>query len=61
MDRPMTPDEKSDFKRWFPNLDVDKAVVTGEISTKYNCLAWTVGVTDKWLWPGAAIADFDTF
>jgi hypothetical protein len=27
----------------------------------YNCISWTVGVTGRWLWPGSAIANFDTF
>jgi hypothetical protein len=57
----MTPAEKQRFRGYFPSLDVDRAVVTGEISMVYNCIAWTVGVTDRWLWPGSSIADFDTF
>jgi len=27
----------------------------------YNCISWTVGVTDRWLWPGGSIGDFDSF
>ena len=52
MPRPMTTAEKQRFRGYFPNLDVDNAVVTGEVSTVYNCISWTVGVTDRWLWPG---------
>jgi hypothetical protein len=40
---------------------VDRAVVTGDVSRVYNCISWTVGVTDRWLWPGSSIADFDAF
>ncbi|MDT4292376.1 hypothetical protein RO575_22650 [Methylomonas sp. MO1] len=61
MTRQMTQQEKSQFKGWFPNLDVNAAVVTGEPTQTYNCISWTLGVTDRWLWPGASIASFDTF
>lgn len=61
MARSMTPAEKQRFRGYFPNLNVDQAVVTGEVSRVYNCISWTVGVTDRWLWPGASIADFDAF
>jgi hypothetical protein len=57
----MTPAEKKRFRSLFPNLDVDRAVVTGEASIVYNCISWTVGVTKSWLWPGDSLADFDTF
>ena len=42
MSRPMTSAEKQRFRGYFPNLDVNRAVVTGEVSTVYNCIAWTV-------------------
>src|SRR5438477_8321675 len=61
MARQMTPQEKATFKGWFPRLDVNAAVVTGEVSRVYNCISWTVEVTNRWLWPGASLADFDTF
>jgi hypothetical protein len=61
MPRPMTPAEKQRFRRHFPNLDVDQVIVTGEVSTVYNCISWTVGVTNRWLWPGSSIAHFETF
>jgi hypothetical protein len=61
MPRPMTPAEKQRFRSYFPSLNVDQAVVTGEVSGVYNCISWTVGVTDRWLWPGSSISDFDTF
>jgi hypothetical protein len=61
MPRAMTPAEKPRFQGYFPSLDVNHAVVTGEMSTVYNCIAWTVGVTNRWLWPGNTLAQFDTF
>jgi hypothetical protein len=36
MARPMTPAEKQRFRGYFPSLDVNRAVVTGEVSTWYN-------------------------
>lgn len=36
-------------------------MVTGEASTNYNSVAWSVGITDQWLWPGSNIVDFDRF
>jgi hypothetical protein len=61
MPRQMTAAEKQRFRGYFPNLDVNHAVVTGEVSTVYNCISWTVGVTNRWLWPGNTLASFDTF
>lgn len=61
MARQMTPAEKQTFRARFPLLNVDQAVVTGEASAAYNCVSWTVGVTDRWLWPGSSIANFDMF
>jgi hypothetical protein len=61
MARAMTPVEKQRFKGYFPSLDVNRAVVTGETSSVYNCISWTVGVTNRWLWPGNTLAQFDTF
>lgn len=61
MTRQMTPAEKQRFRGYFPNLDVNRAVVTGEVSTVYNCISWTVGITNRWLWPGNSLDNFDTF
>jgi hypothetical protein len=33
--------------------------ITGAPTTKYNCIAWTLGKTDTWEWPGYSISDFD--
>ena len=61
MARPMTPEEKVRWKRIFPKLDVDRALVTGEATPVYNCISWTVGITDRWIWPGGTLRDFDDF
>ncbi|MBT9587168.1 hypothetical protein IV102_27745 [bacterium] len=49
--RPMTDEEKTDFKSWFPALDVDAARVTHEATPQYNCISWTTGNTQSWDWP----------
>ncbi len=51
LERPMTKDEKVRFHEYFPVLDVDKAVVTDEATPQYNCIAWSGGITDQWVWP----------
>ena len=59
MARPMTPAEKTAYSAAFPALNVNNAVVTGEATPVYNCLAWTLGITNAWVWPGKNEADFD--
>jgi hypothetical protein len=27
----------------------------------YNCIAWTVGITNRWQWPGYTVTSFDTY
>ena len=61
MARKMTSAEKKRFKKYFPKLDVNKALVSGAATRKYNCIAWTVGVTTRWIWPGSNLSDFDKF
>lgn len=31
----------------------------GPGSKKYNCIAWSLGITSKWVWPGDKLEDFD--
>ena len=59
MARAMTAAEKQKFRGYFPNLNVDQAVVTGEFSRVYNCLSRTLGVTNRWIWPGGTVQAFD--
>jgi hypothetical protein len=44
---------------WFPNLQTWS--VTGPVTGSYNCIAWSVGITNEWLWPGYTVTDFDAF
>lgn len=43
----------------FPNLQAEDFVGIGPSSQKYNCIAWTLGIRDEWVWPGTRIEDFD--
>ena len=56
----MTATERTRFQGYFPNLNVNAAVVTDNATRVYNCISWTVGVTNRWLWPGNSIGNFDT-
>lgn len=59
MARAMTAVECQRFQALFPNLKVANAIVTGSVSRMYNCIAWTLGTTAVWMWPGNTVADFD--
>lgn len=59
--RKLTAAEKPTFLASFPLLDVDFTIVTDEPSGIYNCISWSVGVTNTWHWPGSTLANFDSF
>lgn len=43
----------------FPSLKADQFVGIGPSSQRYNCIAWTLGIRDEWVWPGTTVKDFD--
>jgi hypothetical protein len=57
----MTLAEKRQFLAWFPRMNVGQAAVTGEATNLYNCIAWSVGVTDQWINLRAVFASYDAF
>ena len=63
MPRPLTSAEKSEVQNLFPNMNVERVVVSAEADVTYNCLAWTLGITSRWVWPwgsrDATKAEFD--
>lgn len=61
MARSMTAAEKQRFYGYFPNLNVNQAIVTDEATPAYNCIASTVGIMNRWLWPGGSLAHFDAY
>jgi hypothetical protein len=53
--------EQVQYRGFFPKLKVEHTLVTAEATPRYNCIAWSVGITHHWLWPGDAMEDFDYF
>jgi hypothetical protein len=55
-----TPDNDvhSDLIDWvdhinkFPNISSANTVVVGGKDRMYNCISWSLGITDRWVWPG---------
>lgn len=56
---PPTASQKVTFEALWPNLKTWS--VTGPATGQYNCIAWSVGITDEWLWPGDTVQAFDEF
>ncbi|MBD3267984.1 hypothetical protein GF373_15060, partial [bacterium] len=57
--RPTTV-EKAEYAICFPKMKTWS--VTGEPNGKYNCIAWSVGIEDQWIWPNkGTVKDFDAF
>lgn len=49
------------FRTSHPNLLTNYEVLgPSELKKKtYNCIAWSVGIKDHWVWPGKNLEDFD--
>ena len=58
MRRSPTPSEKADLLSSFPSLDVDNITITGEPTWQYNCIAYSMGITNNWINPNASLASF---
>ncbi|MCJ7516326.1 MAG: hypothetical protein MUO89_10290 [Dehalococcoidia bacterium] len=56
---PPSSEQKTRFLGAFPNLR--NWNITAPSSGAYNCIAWSVGITNQWLWPGNTVAAFDAF
>jgi hypothetical protein len=57
--QPPSGSQESQFLGYFPNLR--NWNVTAPATGAYNCIAWSVGITNQWLWPGSTVANFDAF
>jgi type VI secretion system secreted protein VgrG len=49
-----SPADRKDFPHLGRHFEV-----MGPATPQYNCIAWSLGVTDQWVWPGDKVADFD--
>jgi hypothetical protein len=69
--RAVTPLDKKRFKEERHVLETEYASVHPNLLTNYevlgpssekrtyNCVAWSLGITDRWVWPGDRVEDFD--
>ena len=65
MNRSLTLQEEAQAQFLWPNIDVRAVVVTDNATHRYNCIAWTLGVTTSWIWPWSSPnptkSEFDLF
>lgn len=61
MARRPTDGEWATLRSWFPNLPRDSVWVLGGATTRYNCLAWALGRTDRWIWPWSGLPTLAQF
>lgn len=43
----------------YPNATAENFVGLGPNSPSYNCIAWTLGKRNEWVWPGETVKAFD--
>lgn len=53
-----TASEWSSLKAGFPNLVESDVWITGEETKTYNCIAFSMGYTDRWIDPDSPLAAF---
>lgn len=49
----------TDIKSTFPNLNVNRSLISGPKTMEYNSISWAVGTTDYWYWRNT-LAGFDS-
>jgi len=49
-----------EMRKAFPRLGTEYRVL-GPASSDYNAVSYSVGVTDKWIWPGERVTHFNGF
>jgi hypothetical protein len=57
--RQPTPSEWTDLSGAFPKLQRQNVSVTDEATQVYNCIAWSMGYTDRWINPLSPLAAFE--
>ena len=45
------PHEELVVKKNFPNISDEGYKLTSKKDNSYNCIAWTLGINDLWIWP----------
>src|SRR5262245_21814324 len=65
MSRTLTASEQSLAQKIWPRMNGVQVVVTDEATSRYNCIAWTLGISTRWIWPwgqgNPTMAEFDAF
>src|SRR5262249_40091683 len=52
--------ESAKERRSFPRLLTNYEVLgPANRQKKFNCISWSIGITERWVWPGGKVADFD--
>jgi hypothetical protein len=59
--RRLTRGEAASLAEDYPQIDPRHVWVIGGASGAYNSVAWTLGITDRWVWPGPTPARFNEF
>jgi hypothetical protein len=49
--RPLTAQEQAQARQVWPRMNVAAVAVTDNATNRYNCLAWTLGISTSWIWP----------
>ncbi|SDE51201.1 DUF7689 domain-containing protein [Riemerella columbipharyngis] len=49
--RPLDKNEIFFYTSFFPKLDTSISRITSISTQCYNCVSWTLGITNEWLWP----------
>lgn len=57
--RAPTEEEWIDLVADFPHLVQEDVVVTGEATFQYNCIAWSLGITNRWINPPQPLSAFE--
>ena len=48
-----------EIRSGFPRLMETNFELLAPGTDRFNCIAWSAGITDRWVWPGANVVDFD--
>jgi hypothetical protein len=57
--RPPSDEDWQVLHDFFPNLIRANVTVTGAATPVYNCIAWTLGITDRWINPPQPLQAFE--
>lgn len=55
--RELTASERSYLSQHFPSLNLNLVKVTAESSSQYNCIAYSMGLTNTWINPEADLSN----